>query len=265
MAAFLTTFVTVMGARRIVEVGTFTGYSALCLARGLAPGGLLQCFDVSDEWTSVARRYWDRARCMVQPGFATQLKVATKADRLQRNAPVCNGTCPLPRVAVRRFFHRLQDVVGGRLTLDQHAVDLEGSRSLNHRAVAERSEDNGGQGLDAQVGAHDFQEGSAVHFRHEKVQQDHVRQAVQHQGQCLPPVRRASDHMPRVSDNDCPAREAVGSGLIVLTRGFVRAGGVRPAHQPRVLVVAVPPGCGQPYGLEISAPPSSGQGSGSQQ
>lgn len=59
--AFLTTLAAVMGARRIIEVGTFTGYSALCLARGLAPGGRLECFDVSDEWTSVARRYWDRA------------------------------------------------------------------------------------------------------------------------------------------------------------------------------------------------------------
>jgi caffeoyl-CoA O-methyltransferase len=59
--AFLTTLSSVMGARRVIEVGTFTGYSALCLARGLESGGRLQCFDVSDEWTSMARRYWDRA------------------------------------------------------------------------------------------------------------------------------------------------------------------------------------------------------------
>jgi caffeoyl-CoA O-methyltransferase len=59
--AFLTTLVAAIGAERVVEVGTFTGYSALCLARGLAPGGLLQCFDVSDEWTQIARRYWKRA------------------------------------------------------------------------------------------------------------------------------------------------------------------------------------------------------------
>jgi caffeoyl-CoA O-methyltransferase len=59
--AFLTTLASAMGARSIIEVGTFTGYSALCFARGLAPGGVLQCFDVSEEWTSVARRYWDRA------------------------------------------------------------------------------------------------------------------------------------------------------------------------------------------------------------
>jgi caffeoyl-CoA O-methyltransferase len=59
--AFLTLLARLLGARRIVEVGTFTGYSAICLARGLAPGGTLVCCDVSEEWTSIARRYWTRA------------------------------------------------------------------------------------------------------------------------------------------------------------------------------------------------------------
>jgi caffeoyl-CoA O-methyltransferase len=58
---FLSLLTAAIGARSVIEVGTFTGYSALCLARGLATGGRLQCFDVSDEWTSIARRYWDRA------------------------------------------------------------------------------------------------------------------------------------------------------------------------------------------------------------
>ena len=59
--AFLTLLARLLGARRIVEVGTFTGYSAICLARGLAPGGRLLCCDVSEEWTAVARRYFERA------------------------------------------------------------------------------------------------------------------------------------------------------------------------------------------------------------
>jgi caffeoyl-CoA O-methyltransferase len=49
------------GVTGAVEVGTFTGYSSICLARGLADGGRLVCSDVSDEWTSVARTYWQRA------------------------------------------------------------------------------------------------------------------------------------------------------------------------------------------------------------
>jgi predicted O-methyltransferase YrrM len=48
-------------ARAALEIGTFTGMSALAIARGLAPGGRLTCCDVSEEWTSVARRYWRRA------------------------------------------------------------------------------------------------------------------------------------------------------------------------------------------------------------
>lgn len=49
------------GARRAVEVGTFTGYSSLCIAEALGEDGRLWCCDVSKEWTSVARRYWKEA------------------------------------------------------------------------------------------------------------------------------------------------------------------------------------------------------------
>jgi caffeoyl-CoA O-methyltransferase len=59
--ALLTVLCRALGVRRAVEVGTFTGYSALCIARGLAEGGHLLCCDVSEEWTSIARRAWERA------------------------------------------------------------------------------------------------------------------------------------------------------------------------------------------------------------
>jgi len=50
-----------IGARRVVEVGTFTGYSALCVAEALPAGGKLWCCDVSAEWTAIGRRYWQEA------------------------------------------------------------------------------------------------------------------------------------------------------------------------------------------------------------
>jgi caffeoyl-CoA O-methyltransferase len=50
-----------IGARWAVEVGTFTGLSALAIARGLPPNGRLFCFDVSEEWTAIGRRYWQKA------------------------------------------------------------------------------------------------------------------------------------------------------------------------------------------------------------
>jgi caffeoyl-CoA O-methyltransferase len=59
--AFLTMLTRLVRAEQAVEVGTFTGFSALCIARGLAPGGRLLCCDVSDEWTSIGRPHWERA------------------------------------------------------------------------------------------------------------------------------------------------------------------------------------------------------------
>ena len=77
--AFLTILTRIMGVRSAVEVGTFTGYSALCIARGLADGGRLLCCDVSEEWTAVARRAWGRA------GVADRidLRIAPGADTLR--------------------------------------------------------------------------------------------------------------------------------------------------------------------------------------
>ena len=58
---FMTLLTRLSGASRGIEVGTFTGYSAICIARGLADGGQLICCDISEEWTSLARAYWDKA------------------------------------------------------------------------------------------------------------------------------------------------------------------------------------------------------------
>ncbi|PZF99294.1 O-methyltransferase [Micromonospora deserti] len=60
-AAFLTFLTRLLGVRRAVEVGTFTGLSSLAIARGLPEGGRLTCFDISEEYTGIARRYWARA------------------------------------------------------------------------------------------------------------------------------------------------------------------------------------------------------------
>jgi len=59
--ALLTFLVRLLGARTVVEVGTFTGYSALCLARGLPRDGRLITCDVSEQWTDLAREFWERA------------------------------------------------------------------------------------------------------------------------------------------------------------------------------------------------------------
>jgi caffeoyl-CoA O-methyltransferase len=60
-AVFMEVLARAMGARRALEVGTFTGYSALAVARGMGPEGRLLCCDVSEEWTAIAREHWERA------------------------------------------------------------------------------------------------------------------------------------------------------------------------------------------------------------
>ena len=81
LLAFL---VRLIGARNAIEIGTFTGYSAIAVASALAPGGRLVCFDVSDEWTSIARRYWaeaglsDRIELHLRPAQETLAELSRK-------------------------------------------------------------------------------------------------------------------------------------------------------------------------------------------
>jgi caffeoyl-CoA O-methyltransferase len=79
---FMTLVTQLTGAHSAIEIGTFTGYSSICITRGLAPGGTLLCCDVSEQWTSVARKYWEKAGL---------------ADRIQlRLAPAMQTLSSLP-------------------------------------------------------------------------------------------------------------------------------------------------------------------------
>lgn len=79
---FMSMLVSLMGARTIVEVGTFTGMSALWLARGLGDGGRLICFDITDDYLATAREAWTAAGV---------------ADRIEfRLGPAADGLGALP-------------------------------------------------------------------------------------------------------------------------------------------------------------------------
>jgi caffeoyl-CoA O-methyltransferase len=58
---FMTLLTRLCRATTGLEVGTFTGYSSICIARGLSIDGHLTCCDINDEWTSVAQKYWEKA------------------------------------------------------------------------------------------------------------------------------------------------------------------------------------------------------------
>jgi predicted O-methyltransferase YrrM len=74
---FMALLVRLLAARRCLEIGVYTGYSALCVALALPPDGELVACDVSEKWTSVARRYWetagmaDRIRLELAPALHT--------------------------------------------------------------------------------------------------------------------------------------------------------------------------------------------------
>ena len=77
--SFMTMLVGLLQPRLAVEVGTFTGYSALAVARALPPGGRLLCCDISEEWTAIAQSHWERA------GVADRidLRIAPALDTLR--------------------------------------------------------------------------------------------------------------------------------------------------------------------------------------
>ncbi|MFJ6195171.1 O-methyltransferase [Micromonospora sp. NPDC092111] len=78
-AAFLTFLVRLLGVRQAVEVGTFTGLSSLAIARGLPEDGRLTCFDISEEFTGIARSYWRRA----EVADRIELRIGPAGDTLR--------------------------------------------------------------------------------------------------------------------------------------------------------------------------------------
>ena len=84
---FLAFLVRLIGARNAIEIGTFTGYSALSIASALAPGGRLACCDVSEEWTAIARRYWAEAGVADRIELHLRPAQETLAELLRKHGP----------------------------------------------------------------------------------------------------------------------------------------------------------------------------------
>jgi caffeoyl-CoA O-methyltransferase len=80
---FLSILVAAAGVKSAIEVGTFTGYSSLCIARALPPKGKLICLDASEEWTAVARKYWAKAGLQDR----IELRLGPAIARLKRLEP----------------------------------------------------------------------------------------------------------------------------------------------------------------------------------
>lgn len=87
-AGFLTLIAQALNARKVIDVGTFTGLSSLCFARGMAPGGKVITCDVTEQWVDIAREHWklagveDRIEFRLGPAWRTlnELAGGEKAD-----------------------------------------------------------------------------------------------------------------------------------------------------------------------------------------
>lgn len=116
---FLTFLARLVGARRAIEVGTFTGLSALCIAEGLTDDGRLTCFDVSDEYVSVGRPFWDRAGV----GHRIDVVIGPAVDTLATfdpGGPVDLAFIDADKVSYQRYFDMIMEMLapGGIIVFD---------------------------------------------------------------------------------------------------------------------------------------------------
>ena len=135
---FLQLLVRLTGARRILEIGTFTGYSALAMALALPRGGRIVCCDLSREWTDVAKKHWARA------GVARKitLKLAPALDTLKTLAgPFDLAFIDADKENYARYYERCLRLVrrGGMIAVDNtlwygRVIDRR-DRSVDTRAV----------------------------------------------------------------------------------------------------------------------------------
>jgi caffeoyl-CoA O-methyltransferase len=144
----LTMLVRLTGARFAVEVGVFTGYSSICVARGLPKNGRLLACDVSEEYTNVARRYWVRAGV----DEVIELNLGPAVDTLRALSPdpiVDFSFVDADKIGYSAYYEELvpRTRPGGLIVLDNtlrdgrvlnptHEWDI-AVRDLNDRIVAD--------------------------------------------------------------------------------------------------------------------------------
>ena len=119
---FMALLVELMGARNALEVGTFTGYSALAVALALPDDGRLVACDVSEEWTAIARRYWEEA----EVAHKIDLRLAPAVETLDGLlAEGCAGTFDFAFIDADKegydiYYERALELIrtGGLIALD---------------------------------------------------------------------------------------------------------------------------------------------------
>ncbi len=137
-AAFMQVLVRAIGARRCLEIGTFTGYSALAVALALPPGGRIVCCDVSEEWTSIARKYWTLASVSGK----IKLKLAPALETLKKlKGPFDFAFIDADKENYQKYYERCLKLLrrGGVIAVDNTlwhgSVINPRDRSVDARAI----------------------------------------------------------------------------------------------------------------------------------
>jgi predicted O-methyltransferase YrrM len=153
---FLQLLIKLAGARRCVEIGTFTGYSSLAMALALPRGGKIVCCDLSEEWTSVARKYW----ALASVSGKIQLKLGPALSTLDALLPRNKGKFDLAfidadKTNYQNYYERCLKLVrrGGLIAIDNtlwygrvidrrdRSADTRALRAFNRRLRRDRRVD----------------------------------------------------------------------------------------------------------------------------
>jgi predicted O-methyltransferase YrrM len=155
--ALLQVLVRVMGARRCLEIGTFTGYSALTVALALPKDGRIVCCDVSEEWTAIARRYWKKAGVAgkIDLRIAPALETLDALLKQGKRGEFDFAFIDADKANYAKYFERCLKLVrrGGLIAVDNtlwggsvvnprnQTVDARAIRAFNRKLIAERRVD----------------------------------------------------------------------------------------------------------------------------
>lgn len=149
--SLFTLLVSALGVKNAVEIGTFTGYSSTCIARGLSSGGKLLCIDISEEWTSIARKYWKKAglhkKITLKLGPASEvLKKASRSTQfdfafIDADKPGYNRYYELLLPLMRRNGIMVFDnmLLGGRVLKNKSKdANVKAIRALNQKLSSDK-------------------------------------------------------------------------------------------------------------------------------
>jgi len=117
---FMALLVSLLDVKKAIEVGTFTGYSALCVAQALPEDGVLIACDISEEWTSIGKQHWEAAGV----AHKIDLRIGPALDTLEALQAQAGsfdlGFIDADKVNYRQYYERILGLLrsGGLLLID---------------------------------------------------------------------------------------------------------------------------------------------------